>query len=351
MRGLQAEGVAGTAKHFPGHGDTSVDSHRELPVIEKDWKEFSAIELPPFEALARAEVPSIMTGHLAAPNLARHLGASTAEQDLPATLSRILTTNLLRERLGFEGVIVTDALEMHAITKHFGPEDAAVRAVLAGADVLLMPVDARATHASIASAVQSGILPVNRIWASLERIDRLKQQIEIIPSSIDPAKLEEVAEAHVGIAEEIARKAIEAQGVFDLSGAKIVILADERPEVMEKVKFFAQSIAGGSHGVEIMTTSEWPVRPLEFDANTIISAFHRARGFVGGDLAPRALPKLVRGIAQSLDGRGLAARGLILFGNPYLDREFQTPPGFVIKTFSESMPSIRAVIQMMNDAT
>ncbi|HZK76778.1 MAG TPA: glycoside hydrolase family 3 protein, partial [Candidatus Kapabacteria bacterium] len=142
MRGLQSEGVAAAGKHFPGHGDTAVDSHRELPVIEKNWQDFSATELPPFKALIEAGVLSIMTGHLAAPNLAEYLGASADDRNLPATLSRALTTSLLRERLGFDGVIVTDALEMHAITEHFGPEEAAIRAFRAGADILLLPLDA-----------------------------------------------------------------------------------------------------------------------------------------------------------------------------------------------------------------
>jgi beta-glucosidase-like glycosyl hydrolase len=347
MHGLQSEGVAATGKHFPGHGDTSQDSHRELPFIEKNWDEFNAIELPPFRSLIQAAVLSIMTGHLAAPTLAEYLGARGEERDLPATLSRTLTTVLLRERLGFGGVIVTDALEMHAITEHFGPEEAAVRAIASGADMLLMPLDTLRTGAAIEFAVNSGELHLERIRECVGRIHKLKQRAAMNASSIDAGRLAEYSETHSMLAGEIAQKAIEWNGHADLSETNLLLLADDRPEAMEKANTFSEEMRSNFTSAEIITPKDWPERSVEFDENTILATFHRARGYLGTNNSALTIPAVVREIAASFAGRGLAPRGLILFGNPYLDLEFQTPPDFVLKTFSESRASIRAAAQTL----
>ena len=349
MHGLQGAGVAATAKHFPGHGDTELDSHRELPFIEKDWNEFNAVELPPFETLIRSGVDSVMTGHLAAPKLAKYFGASLDEQQFPATLSLILTTKLLREQLHFDGVIVTDALEMHAITKHFGKEEAAVQAFAAGADILLMPPDPPAAHTTIAAAVQSGAIPLERIRESLERIEHLQQRISSASSNVNAGKLRSFAEKHRALAGEIGSRAIELEGTLNPSSANVLIVADDRPMVMEKARFFANSIRSSSRNVEIITTDESSLDSIECDENTILAFFYRARGYVGEQIAPRSVPMLAREIAESVQGQGITLRGLILFGSPYLDRQFQTAAGFILKTFSESMPSIRAVLKMMGN--
>ncbi|HET6399915.1 MAG TPA: glycoside hydrolase family 3 N-terminal domain-containing protein [Candidatus Kapabacteria bacterium] len=347
MRGLQSEGVAATGKHFPGHGDTSVDSHIELPFIDKDWDEFNALELPPFKALIEAGVYSIMSGHLAAPNLAQYLSAGDSERNIPATLSHALTTTLLRERLGFEGIVVTDALEMHAITHHFGSEEAAVRALQAGADVLLMPLDALRTGTAIESAVDSGKLDLEMIRERVARILRLKAKTIIESSSIDAGQLAECASKHSMLADEIARKAIEVTGSIALTQANILILADDRSAALEKANAFAESMRDAIATIDILTPNDWPERSVELDPNTILATFHHTRGYLGTNRAALTIPALVREIAASLAGRGIALRGLILFGSPYLDIEFQTPPGFVLKTFSESRASIRAAAQTL----
>jgi beta-N-acetylhexosaminidase len=347
LRGLQSEGVAATGKHFPGHGDTSVDSHRELPFIEKNWEEFNAIELPPFKSLIKNGVHSIMTGHLAAPNLAEYLGATAQERNLPATLSRALSTSLLRERLGFNGVIVTDALEMHAITEHFGPEEAAVRAIQAGADVLLMPLDALRTVHAIESAVNSGQFSLEMIRERVARIHALKQKVSIGSSAIDAARLMKYAKEHSILADEIAKKAIELNGTIDLSGANILIIADDRPQALEKANSFSELMRSNIASIKVITPNGWPEAEMELDHNTILATFHRARGYLGNNETKLAIPAVVREIADSLAGRGLGLRGLILFGSPYLDAEFQTPPNFVLKTFSESQASIQAAVHLL----
>jgi len=132
VHGVNENGGLATAKHFPGHGDTAADSHIDLPVIKADRARLDALELVPFRAAISAGVGSVMTGHLNVPAL-------EPDANTPATLSRHILTGVLREQLGFEGLVITDAMDMGGITVRFAPGEAAVRAVLAGADALLMP--------------------------------------------------------------------------------------------------------------------------------------------------------------------------------------------------------------------
>ena len=159
-RGLQAEGVLGCAKHFPGHGDTAADSHLELPLLPHDRARLEAIELPPFRSAIEAGVAAVMTAHLLLPAL---------DPDRPATLSPAVLTELLRGELGFSGLVVTDALVMEAITGRWGAGEAAVLAVEAGADLVLMPADADQAIDAIVAAVEAGRLGLERIEAARER--------------------------------------------------------------------------------------------------------------------------------------------------------------------------------------
>ncbi|MGN6198841.1 glycoside hydrolase family 3 N-terminal domain-containing protein, partial [Humibacter sp.] len=164
VTGLQGRGVAGCAKHFPGHGDTSQDSHLELPVVEGNVGE----ALEPFRAAIAAGVRSIMTAHVLVPELA-------AEQ---ATLSREILQVLLREELGFGGVAITDALEMRAVADTVGVEEGAVLALAAGADALCLGADidepiVSAVHAAVVEAVHAGRLAEERLAEAAERVQSL----------------------------------------------------------------------------------------------------------------------------------------------------------------------------------
>jgi beta-glucosidase len=168
VRGAQGQGALTTAKHFPGHGDTAVDSHLELPILPHDWERLQRVELPPFQALITAGVDTVMTAHLTIPAL---------DRQYPATLSAPTLTGLLRQKLGFDGLIVTDALIMGAITRTYGPYEAAVLAVEAGADVLLMPKDPEGCINAIVEAVTTGRMTQERIAESVERLWRAKQRV------------------------------------------------------------------------------------------------------------------------------------------------------------------------------
>jgi beta-N-acetylhexosaminidase len=135
IRGLQSAGVLGCAKHYPGHGDTAVDSHLDLPVVDADPARLAEIELPPFRAASGAGVATMMTAHVV------YRGIDPA---VPATFSRTICTDLLRGQIGFEGVLFSDDLEMGAIAKHGRIEDAAIQAIAAGCDVLLVCSDVEA---------------------------------------------------------------------------------------------------------------------------------------------------------------------------------------------------------------
>src|SRR5690606_9619467 len=147
MHGLQRNGVMACAKHFPGHGDTDVDSHKDLPVIKKSLAQLDTLELYPFRELIRAGVQSIMVAHLEIPALEQ-------EKNVPTTLSKNTVTNLLKEKMGFRGIVFTDAMNMQGVTKYFEPGEADLRAFLAGNDVLLFSQDVPVAIRKIKEALQ-----------------------------------------------------------------------------------------------------------------------------------------------------------------------------------------------------
>ena len=170
VKGAQENGLIATAKHFPGHGDTAVDSHRQLPTITADRARLDKVELLPFKRVIDAGIQSIMTAHLAVPAL-------DPTADLPATLSPAITAGLLRKDMGFKGLIVTDALDMGGVTNAFTPEDSSLRALMAGADVILMPPTPIKVMAYLAEAVRSGRVPMARVDESVRRILEAKARL------------------------------------------------------------------------------------------------------------------------------------------------------------------------------
>jgi beta-glucosidase len=165
--GAKSHPILTTAKHFPGHGDTSTDSHLDLPVLNHSLSRLAEIELLPFQSAIANGVDSIMSAHLLIP---------AWDSEYPATLSKEIITGQLRQNLGFSGLVVTDALIMGGITK-YSPEEIAVKAIEAGTDILLMPQDPKVAIAAIHKAVRQGRLTEERIFTSLDRIFQAKQKI------------------------------------------------------------------------------------------------------------------------------------------------------------------------------
>lgn len=204
VRGARSGGLMTTGKHFPGHGDTRSDSHIDLPVIEGDRDRLDRVELVPFRSAIEAGVDAIMTAHVAAPQI---LGSDAP----PATLSPFFMTELLREEMEFGGLVFTDALEMGAIVSGFGGGEAAVRALEAGADVLLMPTDPPAAIASVVAAVEAGRLSDSRIEASVRRLLELKARAGLADGRlVDPGRVAEMvgSGAHTAFADSVARRSI-----------------------------------------------------------------------------------------------------------------------------------------------
>ena len=170
IRGAGQHPVLTTAKHFPGHGDTAVDSHLELPVLPHSPARLAQVELPPFVEAIAAGADAVMSAHLLIP---------AWDAEFPATLSHKILIGKLRQELGFEGLIVTDALVMGAIANKYGPNEAAVLAAEAGADVLLMPLDPEGAILAVCEAVTQGRLSVSQIKESVKRIWKAKIKVGV----------------------------------------------------------------------------------------------------------------------------------------------------------------------------
>ncbi|MCX7967092.1 MAG: glycoside hydrolase family 3 protein [Armatimonadetes bacterium] len=167
ISGCQSNGCLATAKHFPGHGDTSEDSHRVMPVVPHDMERMWRVELKPFQATINSGVASIMTAHI-------HFPAIDPTPGLPATLSHKILTELLRNQMGFRGIVVTDAMAMHAIKLNFNMDEAVVMAVNAGADVIIAD-DAPSTYEALWRAVLDGKLSIERVREAAKRILEAKE--------------------------------------------------------------------------------------------------------------------------------------------------------------------------------
>jgi beta-N-acetylhexosaminidase len=205
VRGLQAEGVAACGKHFPGHGDTSADSHLELPLVEHPIERLRDVEFKPFKAAIDAAVATIMTAHVFMPAI---------DEERPATLSSRVVSGLLREELKFEGVILSDDLEMQAITRTYTVPSAAVLAIEAGCDGVLIcsgdhHVQVSALEALI-HAVEAERLRLTRVEDAMKRQQRAKERFlgaGVVPRPLEGRRIRQVIgrDAHRAIAEEMAR--------------------------------------------------------------------------------------------------------------------------------------------------
>lgn len=229
VEGMQRGGVIATAKHFPGHGDTAIDSHRGLPAIDVTRERLNAVELVPFRAAVNAGVGAVMTGHIGIPRvdptavvpLPRDVKLKPIDTDedgevvvengtMPTTLSPVLN-GILRNDLGFSGLIVTDAMSMSGLTLYFTQEEASVRALEAGADLLLKPADVDAAFRGVRNAVQSGRLKEQRIDESVRRVLAAKYDLGLVKQRITPVDAIDMSVAgrqSLELAREIAEHAV-----------------------------------------------------------------------------------------------------------------------------------------------
>jgi beta-N-acetylhexosaminidase len=341
--------VLATAKHFPGHGDTAADSHLNMPVITADRQRLESVELVPFRAAIDAGVDSIMTAHVAVPAL--------APADVPATLSPAILTDLLRKQMGFDGLVVTDALDMGSIANGFSSAEAAVRALEAGADALLMPANPDAAIRAVVAAVESGRLTRQRIRESVVKLLAAKEKLglerrrfvslEGLGDVIDSPEANQRAQEVADRAVTLVRNQANLVPLAHPDRACYVVLADSRYSTEGQT--FAQEVRKRAPQAQV-TMLDASMLPGDLDgaltqlapcteyavaAFTLVAA---GRGSVGlaGDL-----PHVVETLESS--GKPLA---FVALGNPYLLRNFSKVTAY-LATFSTVPPSERAAVKAL----
>ena len=327
VRGLQDHGVIATAKHFPGHGDTGVDSHIALPVIRVSRARMDSVELLPFRRAVDAGLGAIMTAHITVPEMT---GART-----PATLAPAVLTKLLREEMGFGGLVFTDAMDMAAVDRMFERGEAAVRAIEAGADVILMPPDLQAARDGIVAAVRSGRLSEERVDRSVLRILRAKEQLGLERERIvDLNRMREVVgvRPHLAVARAVANRSVtvlkderELMPLLGTPTADVLSITYRRPNDLRAGRAFNAGLRRTyrrlrTANVEPETTKR------EYDALlarargmnlTIVSLHVGVRTASGSVALPEEAVDFVKKLARSPRPSIVVA-----FGNPYLLSEF-----------------------------
>ena len=331
VRGLTEGGMIATVKHFPGHGDTDVDSHLGLPLIAHPRERLDRVELPPFRAGIEAGAGAVMTSHIALPGL-------EPDPERPATLSRRIVTDLLRDELGFDGLVYTDSMRMRGVTDLMSASEAAVSAVLAGHDVVLHSPDDAAVFTGLKEAVAGGRITPARLDASVRRILAAKARLGLHRTrtvSLDTLPLVVGTRTHRAVASEVSRRGM-------------TLIKDDRGDVPLRVRRGAEVLylsvldypSGWGNGAPSRTflpelEQRWPnVTAVEVSDRTsraelellrasidrydavVASVFVRTASFSGRmDLAD-GLTDLLRGVA-----RGSARSGqpfvTVFFGNPY----------------------------------
>ncbi len=341
--------VLTTAKHFPGHGDTAVDTHLRLATIDADRERLERVELAPFRSAIAAGVDSVMTAHVAVPAL--------APPDLPATLSPQILTGLLRDELGFKGLVITDALDMDSVAKGYSSGDAAVRALEAGADALLMPPDPDAAIRAVVAAVDSGRLTRTRIRESVAKILAAKERVgldrkrfvdleaigDVVNSPEANDKAQEIADRAVTLvrnrnnlvplpAPERACYLVLAEGRYSTEGEIFL------QELRKRIPKAAAATLDPSMSRESMEQAVLKLPACDSYAVAAFSSAAAYRGTVGlsGELAPWL--------------QGLIASGkpvvFVALGDPYLLRSIPDV-GVYLATFSTSRVSEIAAVRAL----
>jgi beta-N-acetylhexosaminidase len=251
VQGYKDAGVAATAKHFPGHGDTDTDSHTGLPVINHSRAEWERVDAPPFQAAIQQGVDAIMTAHIVVPGL--------DDSGDPATMSPTVLTGLLRDRLGYHGVVVTDSLSMAGARQKYGASQAAVRAVQAGADQLLMPPNLAGAHAAVLSAVRKGAISQRRLDESVTRILWLKAQRGLFGDvQVDPRRAGQVvgARAHQAVARRVAERSItlvrNKGGLLPLRGKKVHVTGPQGETLAAALRSRGVRLAASASAADVV---------------------------------------------------------------------------------------------------
>ena len=320
VRGLQDYGAVATGKHFPGHGDTGTDSHLKLPIIQVGRERLDAIELVPFRAAIAAGIQGIMTAHIAVPAI--------SGETIPATVSHRVLTGLLRAEMGFDGIVFTDAMDMAAVTRLFPRGEAAVRAVLAGADVILMPNDVKQAIDAIVLAIDEGRLTEGRIDESVRRLLRLKEDLGLAEERSVP--LEMIPQVvgipqHMEMAREVAERSItlirNERNLLPLLGtrrARVMSVSFRNPGDVLSGRYFDSRLREiyprlVTRSVDERTNSEAYQDLLSRARRSDLVVVSVYSNYAGRVELPDATVEFVNELA-----RRRVTHAVISFGNPYL---------------------------------
>lgn len=319
IRGVQHQGALACAKHFPGHGDTALDSHTRLAVVDADRTRLEVVEWPPFRAAIAAGVATLMTAHLALPRL----GVTG-----PATLDRRIMTDLLRNEWGYQGLLVTDALVMGGITTTTDPLEASIQAIEAGCDMLLMPPDPMAARAALLAAVQSGRLSEARVFEAAGRVLAAKSRVRESspPPAGDPS----------GLATAIAQRAITlAKGSLP-AGPVVAVVVDDGAEPERVVEFSAILDA---HGVSAISTERLPsvTDPI------LLAVFSPIRVSKDRSLLPQTL---VDRLMALMAGK---PHTVVSFGSPFVVAQFPEADGWILAYGSQTVQMKAAVEAILGE--
>lgn len=334
IRGVQEHGMIATGKHFPGHGDTEVNSHLALPEVNVSRARLDSVELPPFRAAVQAGVGAMMTFHGALPAL----DASR----VPATLSPGIIGGLLRRDLGFNGLAITDAMDMRGVLDQFGATEATQRAVAAGADVLIQPEDVRATIDAIVAGVNAGRYPAARVDDAARRVLIAKARVNAgrgAGVSADSIRRVVGTPANRALADSIAARAFtlvrDARNSVPLrAGARVLsVTVARRPDLLAGTTFDA-TLRGAGFRVrsafvdsDAATASEFArVRALVDSTDIVlVSSYVATRWDAASISQSQAFVDFVNATA-----RGPAPLVVVAFGNPYLLQQVPNVQAYAI---------------------
>jgi len=357
IKGLQDGNIIATAKHFPGHGDTDIDSHNDLPVINFGRDRLESTELVPFKSAINSGVKSVMIAHLAFPEFEK-------DASVPASLSKNIVDGILINQLKFDGLIVTDALNMQGITKHFSTEQVALMCVNAGIDLILMPQGEEVTISTIENAVNSGSISMERIDRSVTKILNAKKWLGLFDNKlVDVSKVSQVVnnEDAQNIAQQIADESI------TLVKNETKTLPFSSKSMLEKVMIVSLN-NGNEKANSDYFISEFVGKSKNYFGN--VTVYDLSGEFTYGDsivnnavnnnfetvIIPVYAKVKIKtgtvGLPQSqLDLiNNLVAKGrkviVVSFGNPYLIQGFKGVNSYIC-AYSDSESSIRAGIKAM----
>lgn len=346
IRGAREHGLFTTAKHFPGHGDTGTDSHIAVPVAPGCWDRLDTLEMVPFRAAIAAGVTAVMTAHIALPCL-------DPDDPVPATLSPAATAGLLRDSLGFEGLVVTDALVMGAIVERFGPGESAVLAFLAGSDLLLMPADLHAAVDAMVSAVEGGRISRERLARSVRRVLQLKLDARLFANrlvSLDDVSRVVGQRAFQDAADSVARRALTLvtagpmHAFRDRRGRTAVITYAEETnlslgnELLRRLRARGETVTTFRLYPGSGTASYDSARAVLRSADRVVFAPSvRPIAWRGHVALPDSLASLIGAVARTRPTM------LVSFGSPYLLGQLPDFGGGYLVAWSGTLATERAV--------